>query len=111
MEKKLQKVYPTYYNLLIVQDLWQGHYQMLPIIFLKKKLRERFVKTYKFSNHNNNKLILLLRKGVYLYEYMDDWEKFNETSLPEKENFYSHLNLEDITDADYAHTKRVCKDF
>ena len=41
---------------------------------------------------------------------MDDWEKFNETSLPEKEDFYSHLNTEDITDPDYAHTKRVCKD-
>ena len=42
---------------------------------------------------------------------MDDWEKFNETSLPEKQHFYSHLNMEDVTDADYAHIKRVCKDF
>ena len=42
---------------------------------------------------------------------MYDWEKFNETSLPEKENFYSHLSLEDIIDADYVHAKRVCKDF
>ena len=42
---------------------------------------------------------------------MDIWENFNETSLPEKEDFYSHLNMEDITDADYVHTKRVCKDF
>ena len=38
---------------------------------------------------------------------MDGWEKFNETSLPEKEDFYSHLNMEDITDADYALTKRL----
>ena len=42
---------------------------------------------------------------------MDDWERFNETTLPKKEDFYSHLNMEDITDADYAHTKWVCKDF
>ena len=42
---------------------------------------------------------------------MDEWEKFNKTSLPEKEDFYSHLNIEDITDADYKHAKRVCKDF
>ena len=34
-----------------------------------------------------------------------------ETSLPEKEDSYSHLNMEDISDADYAHAKRVCKDF
>ena len=42
---------------------------------------------------------------------MDDWEKFSETSLPEIENFYSHLNMEDITDAVYAHAERACKDF
>ena len=42
---------------------------------------------------------------------MDDLEKFNETSLPEKEDFYSLLNLEDITDVDYVHAKTVCKDF
>ena len=42
---------------------------------------------------------------------MDDWEKFNETSLPEIEDCYSHLNMEDITDADYTHAKRVCKYF
>ena len=36
MEIKLQKIYLTYYNLLIVQDLWQAHYQILSIIFLKE---------------------------------------------------------------------------
>ena len=40
---------------------------------------------------------------------MDYCEKFNETSLPKKEDFYSHLYMEDITDADYAHTKRFLK--
>ena len=42
---------------------------------------------------------------------MDDWKKFNETLLPEKEDFYSHLNMEDITDAEYTQVKRVCKGF
>ena len=51
----------------------------------------------------------MLRKGVYLYEYMDDWEKLKETSLPE--DFYSHLNMEDSTDADYALARKACKDF
>ena len=42
---------------------------------------------------------------------MDDWEKLNETSLPEKEDdFYTHLNMEDITDAGCAHAKRVYKE-
>ena len=42
---------------------------------------------------------------------MDDWEKFDETSLSEKEDFYSNLNKEDIIVADYTHPKRVCEDF
>ena len=42
---------------------------------------------------------------------MNDCEKFNETSLPETEDFYSHLNMKDITDAGYMNTKKVCKDF
>ena len=53
---------------------------------------------------------MLLRKVVYPHEYMDDWEKFIETSMPEKEDFYSHLKMEDITDADYMHAKRICRD-
>ena len=54
----------------------------------------------------------MFQRGVYPYKYVDDWEKFNETSVrPAKEAFYSHLSLGDITDADYAHSKRVCKDF
>ena len=40
---------------------------------------------------------------------MDDWENFNGTSLPEKEDFYCHLNMEDITNADYTHAKSFCK--
>ena len=51
-----------------------------------------------------------MQKGVYPYQYMDNWETFNETLLHGKEDFYSHWNMEDITDADYAHAKRFCKD-
>ena len=76
-----------------------------------ENLKEQLFNTYKFPNHDNNKFILLLPKDVYRYEYMCDWEKFNETSLPEKEDFYKHLDMEHITDADYAHAQRVCKDF
>ena len=42
---------------------------------------------------------------------MDNCEKNNETKLPEKKEFFSNLNTEDITDADYIHGERVCKDF
>ena len=53
----------------------------------------------------------MLRKGVFPYEYMDDWEKFNETTLPEKEELYSNLNMEEITVADHMHGKGVSKVF
>ena len=46
-----------------------------------------------------------MQKDVYPYEYMDDWAKFNKISLPEKEDFCSHLNMEDITEAYYTHAK------
>ena len=39
----------------------------------------------------------------------DEWEKFNETLLPRKDYFNGNLNMEDITDPDYMHAKRVCK--
>ena len=53
----------------------------------------------------------MLRKGVYPYEYMDSWERFNETSLPDKKAFYNELNLEDIADKDYAHAQKVWQVF
>ena len=51
--------------------------------------------------------ISLQQKGFYPCEYMDDWEKFNKTSLPEIEDFHSRLNMNEF----YTHTKGVCKDF
>ena len=54
---------------------------------------------------------MLLRKGVYPYEYMDNLEKFDETSLPDKKVFYSELNLEDIIDKDYTHAQKVFEEF
>ena len=72
-----------------------------------KELIQKFANTYEFCNGELNKFILLLRKGVYPYEYMDSWQRFDETSLPDKEAFYSNLNMEDITDADYRHGKTV----
>ena len=57
------------------------------------KLIRKLPKIYKFWKGNLNKFVMLLRKGVYPYEYMDSWERFNETSLPAKKDFYSELIL------------------
>ena len=61
------------------------------------KLIESFPSIYQFCNGNLNKFVMLLRKGVYPYEYMDSWEKFDETALPLKKDFYTNLNLENIS--------------
>ena len=83
-------------------------------------LIKKFKNTYSFCNIDTtgsgsseriNKFVLLLRKGVYPYEYMDTWEKFSEISLPSKEDFYSNLNMEDISDIGYKHANNVFKRF
>ena len=74
-------------------------------------LIEKFPRMHKFCNGDLNKFVLLLRKGVYPYEYMDSWEKFDETSIPPKEAFYSELNEEGISDADYARVQKIWEVF
>ena len=54
---------------------------------------------------------LLYKKGIYPYEYLDSWERFTETRLPEKESFYSKLNNENITDEEYEHAQAVWEAF
>ena len=76
-----------------------------------KELIKRFASTYEFYNKDLNKFILLLRKGVYPDEYVDNWERFNEMSLPRKEPFCSNLNMENIDDIDYRHGNNVFKRF
>ena len=73
------------------------------------ELIKRFANIDEFCNEDIYKFILLLRKGVYPYGYMDSCERFDETSFADKEAFYSSLNMEDITDVDYRHAKRVFK--
>ena len=74
---------------------------------LDHKLIESFPSVYEFCDGDLDKVVLLLKKGVYPYEYMDSWEKFEETSLPDKKDFHSKLNSEDISDYDYEHAKKI----
>ena len=53
----------------------------------------------------------MLTKGVYPYEYMNSWERCDKKVLLNKEDFYSCLNMEDITDIDYNHGERVYREF
>ena len=57
------------------------------------------------------KFNLITQKGVYPYEYMDSFDRFEETQLPPKENFYSSLTDESISDSDYQHAQEVWTTF
>ena len=67
---------------------------------LKKKHTSRFWEC-------DGQFCLMTRKGVYPYEYMDSWKKFEEISLPRKDAFYSRLNMKGISDQDFEHTQQV----
>ncbi|XP_060072716.1 uncharacterized protein LOC132552555 [Ylistrum balloti] len=68
-----------------------------------------FTNTSKY--YNGKHLDLLMRKGVYPYEYMDSLKRLNETALPRKVAFYSRLSGEEISDDDYEHAQTVWKEF
>ena len=93
----------------------------------------RFIDSFKFMNSGLAKLVenldketkvkvtnkfydgkfldLLLRKGVYPYDYMDCYDKLSKTDLPSIEDFYSRLNDENISQEDYDHAQNVWKHF
>ena len=66
---------------------------------------------YTSQEYKNKKLNLMTRKGVYPYDFMDSFKKFDETRLPTKEDFYSILNNEHISDDDYKHAQKVWNEF
>ena len=70
---------------------------------------DEFVNLRKY--YSGNQLSLLLRKGVYPYDYVDCLKKLDEKSLPPKEAFYSKLTGVGITDEDYLHAQTVWKEF
>ena len=64
-----------------------------------------------FELYNEVQRKLLIRKRIYPYDYVDSWVKFNETSLPSIESFYSSLNMSGISDSDYEHARSVWREF
>ena len=70
---------------------------------------DQFVNLKKY--YSGNQLSLLLRKGVYPYDYVDCMKNLDETRLPPRGAFYSKLTDESITDEDYQHAQTVWKEF
>ena len=74
-------------------------------------LKSLFPNTFHLTNGNINKFILLLKKGVYPYESMNELNKFNETELPAIDKFYSKLNLKNICKEDHRHAQNIWNTF
>ena len=64
-----------------------------------------------FDEYDEYQHELLIRKGIYPYEYMDSWDRFEETKLPPKDSFYSALSMSEVIDADYEHARKVWREF
>ena len=64
-----------------------------------------------FENYSTRQCELLIRKGIYPYQYMDSWDRFEETALPPVSSFYSKLNMSGVSDKDYKHACKVWRDF
>ena len=108
-----------------------GEYKHMNGIIVPITFEIRFLDSYKFlqsslgnlvsnlslDDFNNTKsefkknITLLTRKGVFPYDYVSSIDKLSETQLPPKEEFYSKLNDEDITDEDYQHAIKVWNTF
>ena len=98
-----------------------------------KEIELRFIDSFKFMSSSLDSLVtnlvgggqelfgfegytpaqyeLLVKKGIYPYEYMSKWEKFNETKLPPKEAFYSKLNMVGVSEENYEHVRKVWREF
>ena len=66
---------------------------------------------FDFHEYNEHQRELLIRKGIYPYEYMDSWGRFEETNLPPKDSFYSALSMSGVSKTDYEHAGKVWGEF
>ena len=78
---------------------------------LTKNLVRGGRKLFGFEDYSELQYDLLARKGVYPYEYVNSWDRFNETQLPLIDAFYSNLNMSSISEDDYQHAQQVWEEF
>ena len=88
---------------MIAIDIWVNLFDNLEELnknLHDNELIKKFYNTYQLSDNNIEKFKLLLRKGIYLYEYMCSWKKFKGPVLLTKECYYSKLNDEHVSDSE-----------
>ena len=78
---------------------------------LTKNLVSGAKKLFGFEDYSELQYDLLTRKGVYPHEYINSWDRFNETQLPPIDAFYSNLNMSLISENDYQHAQKFWEEF
>ena len=78
---------------------------------LTKNLVGSRKRLFGFEDYSDLQYDLLTRKGVYPYEYVNSWDRFEETQLPPISAFYSNLNMSSISEEDYQHNQRVWEEY
>ena len=78
---------------------------------LMTNLVRRGKKLFGFEEYAPKQYELLVKKGIYPYEYMSEWNKFKETKLSSKKAFYSKLNRSGVSSENYEHACKVWKEF
>ena len=68
-------------------------------------------KLFDFEDNSDLQYDLLTRKGVYNYEYINSWDRFEDTQLPPINAFYTNLNMSSISEDDYQHAQKVWEEF
>ena len=103
MEKSTLRKYPSFID--------SAKFMSSSLDFLVNNLASGGGNFVGFENYSNNQCKLLIRKGIYRYEYMDSWDRFEETALPPASFFYSKLNISGVSYQDYEHAHKVWRDF
>ena len=102
VDKKTKKIKKIIFEIRFIDSF---KFQKASLAYLVGKLEPKdFINTREKFKHNTE---LLTRKGVYPYDYVSNLSKLSETQLPPKEEFYSKLNDEDISEEDFYHAIRV----
>ena len=74
---------------------------------LTKNLVGSGKRLFGFEDYSELQYGLLIRKRVYPYEYINSWDRFEETQLPSMNAFYSNLNISSISEEDYQRAQQV----
>lgn len=99
------------YNVMKLRFIDSYKFMAASLETLASNLTDLNILPTQFTTLTNNQETLLRRKGVFPYDYIDSWEKLEETNLPPKIDFFNNMTMEHISDENYQHAQNVWREF